>query len=83
MKPLDTSDEAWRLLIQIWREMPGAEKVAQAWEHSRAMMDLFKGGIRSRHPAYSEEEVRLAAARRTLGDDLFRQAYPGKPLLRL
>ena len=33
--------------------------------------------MRSRHPDYRDEEVRLASIRLTLGEKLFGEAYPG------
>jgi len=36
-----------------------------------------RGGMRSRHPDYSDEEVRLATIHLTLGEKLFGEAYPG------
>ena len=82
MRPLDTTEEAWRVQIEIWRRMSGSEKVALAWRCSHFVRALLESGIRARHADYSASEVRLAAIRRELGDDLFTQAYPGKPLLR-
>ena len=38
-------------------------------------------GIRFRHPEYSDDEARHALFRLTLGDDLYKAAWPGRPLL--
>lgn len=43
--------------------------------------EIAQAGIRARHPGYSAAEVRWALFRLLLGDDLFRAAYPGRPLL--
>ena len=42
---------------------------------------LSRAGIRSRHPAYTDDDVELALRRLLYGDDLFRRAWPGCPLL--
>ena len=38
-------------------------------------------GIRSRHPEYTDDEVRHAMLRLTLGDELYAAAWPSRPLL--
>jgi hypothetical protein len=42
---------------------------------------LTRAGIRARHPDYTDDEVELAIRRLLLGDDLFRRAWPTRPLL--
>ena len=46
-------------------------------ELSDAVREIAAEGVRSRHPEYSDEQVRLAVIRLTLGEKLFREAYPG------
>lgn len=48
---------------------------------SEAAFETARTGIRSRHPDYSDSQIRLAEIRMRLGDDLFRAAFPGRPLL--
>jgi hypothetical protein len=48
---------------------------------SSDMRELTRAGIRARHGDYSEEDVELALRRILLGDDLFRRAWPSRPLL--
>ncbi|NQT88381.1 hypothetical protein HQ560_16565 [bacterium] len=83
IKPADTTDEALLRQLEIWRNMSGSDKIALSWEWSRQIRATLEAGIRSRHPDYSDDDVRLTAIRRELGDDLFRQAYPDSPLLSL
>lgn len=80
-RPADTSEDAYRRQIEIWRGMTGSQKVALGWQWSRHVRATLEAGIRSRHPDYTDDEVRLAAIRRELGDRLFAQAYPESPLL--
>jgi hypothetical protein len=42
---------------------------------------VTRAGIRARHPDYSVEQADLALYRLLYGDDLFRRAWPGRPLL--
>ena len=43
--------------------------------------DLARAGIRQRHPEYSADEVESAMLRLVLGDDLYRRAWPSRPVL--
>jgi hypothetical protein len=71
----DTSLEAERLQIGIWRAMTPAEKWALL-EDLHASANLFlEAGIRLRHPHAGPEEVRMRRLCLTLGKDLVRQAY--------
>jgi hypothetical protein len=38
-------------------------------------------GIKSRHPEYSDEDLRLAFARLVLGDDCVLRVWPGRSLV--
>ena len=44
---------------------------------NRAVRELARVGIRWRHPGYTEEQVRMALIRLTLGESLFGEAFPG------
>ena len=48
---------------------------------SELARELVRETIRRRHPEYNERELRMAWFRSLLGDDLFRRAYPGEPML--
>lgn len=56
-------------------------RVEVAADLSEAVFELSRTGIRLRHPTYDDAEVRLAELRLRLGDELFRAAFPGRPLL--
>jgi hypothetical protein len=81
MRPRDTSPGGHRAQLDAYRCM-GADRRAQlAGRLSADVRQLSRAGIRSRHPAYTDEDVELALRRMLYGDDLFRRAWPGLPLL--
>ncbi len=75
--PADTRPEAARVQLEIIRRMPPHRRLEQALAMSDHVRRLVADGARDRHPDYSDEQVRLAVIRISLGDDLFRRAYPG------
>lgn len=75
--PADTTPEAARVQRDVYRSMPAERKFALAFQMSDSTRRLADAGVRSRHPDYSEEQVRLAVAKLYLGPALFRQAFPG------
>jgi hypothetical protein len=75
--PADTTPEAWRVQVEIYRRMSPNRRLGLAFEMSDTLRRTVTDGVRSRHPDYSEDQVRLAVARLWLGDDLFRKVYPG------
>lgn len=75
--PADTSLEAFQVQVGIFRRMPPERRLAMVFEMSNSMRRLAASGVRSRHPNYSEEQVRLAVTWLTLGEKLFHEVYPG------
>lgn len=73
---MDTSPEADRIQVEIFRKMKPEERLKRSFELSAAMKRLNATGVRMRHPEYSDEEVRLAVIRMRLGDELFLKVYP-------
>jgi len=75
--PADTTLEAARVQMEIYRSMTPARR----WELTSEMSDFVRtisaDGVRSRHPEYSEAQVQLAVIRISLGKELFGKAYPG------
>jgi hypothetical protein len=61
--------------------MGGAARVGIAFQLADTTRHLAMAGIRRRHPGYTDEEVKLAWARITLGDELCRAAWPHRPLV--
>ena len=77
----DTSEDARRVLLERIRAMTPAQRVAEGERLCRTARAFMRAGIRSRHPEYSGEQVEEALARLLWGDDLYRAAKPGRPLL--
>jgi len=78
-RPRDTSEEAARVQLEIYRRMAPEERLRLGLELTRMSRDLVAQGIRARHPDYSDEDVRWAFIRLWLGPALFARAYPGGP----
>lgn len=55
----DTSREAEERQIAHWRALPDPEKARVLSELTRAAQQLARAGVLARHPAASEEEIRL------------------------
>jgi hypothetical protein len=78
---LDTDDETDRVQVEVYRKMGGPGRLATAFRLNGLARRTALAGIHSRHPDYSEEELRLAYARLVLGDDTVRQAWPDRQLV--
>ena len=81
MIPLDTSPDAHAVHVSALRSRTGSQRVRMALSMSEELRAISRSGIRSRHPAYSEEEVSWALFRLLHGDELFTRAWPAAPLL--
>jgi len=77
----DTSNEAARIQALVYRRMGPERRVRAAAEMSEDARRISAGGIRSRHPQYTDAQVRHALNRLVLGDALFAAAWPKAPLL--
>jgi hypothetical protein len=66
-RPADTSADARRIQLAIFRRMTGPERVAMAFEMSEAARALTESGIRHRHPDWSDEQVLDALLAQLLG----------------
>ena len=75
--PRDTSLEAFRTQLEIYRQMSPEARLEQALQWSEQVQELGRIGIRLRHPEYTDREVQLASIRLRLGNELFRRVYPG------
>ena len=72
MAHTDTSAEADRVQVEVYRRMGGAGRAAAVFRLIERARTLTLAGIRHRHPEYDEEQRRLAFARLVLGDELVR-----------
>jgi hypothetical protein len=77
----DTTSEAQAVQDAVMRAMGGPRRVEMVVAMTATAEEVTRAGIRSRHPDYSEDEVRLTAWRLRWGDDLYRAALPGAPVL--
>ena len=75
--PRDTSLEAFRTQLEIYRQMSPEARLEQALQWSEQVQELGRIGIRLRHPEYTDREVQLSSIRLRLGNELFRRVYPG------
>jgi hypothetical protein len=75
MRPRDTSPEAWRVFIEIFRKMSPQEKLERTLDLSEFIRGVCEAGIRSQYPDASDREVFLRLTARTLGFELFRKVY--------
>jgi hypothetical protein len=75
MRPADTSPEAWRLFIELVRQLPPEERLRRALELSETVRLAAEDGLRRAHPEASERELFLMAARQKLGEELCRKVY--------
>lgn len=71
----DTSPEAERVLIELWRQASPARKFAMIEEATRAFRESLLAGLRERYPADSPERPRRRFADLWLGPDLARQVF--------
>ena len=77
----DSSTEAERLQVSLWRSMSPARKAQAVGSLCRATQELSLAGIRHRYPHASERECLLRLTALKLGPDLMRVVYPGSASL--
>jgi hypothetical protein len=75
-RPLDTSPEAERVQIEIFRKMTPERRLRVAAELRQLVRKSLAEGVRMRHPDYNEEQVYLAVTRLTIPEKLFLKVYP-------
>jgi hypothetical protein len=79
--PEDTSPIAHQLQIAVYRRLGPEARVALAISMSEEARRVMAAGIRARHPEYDDNAVLAAVRRLTLGDRLFRAAWPRAPVV--
>ena len=75
----DTSPEAERVLIELWRQATPARKFALVLDTTRSMQEFMLAGLRERHPQDSPVRLRRRFAQLWLGPDLANRAYGELP----
>ena len=77
----DTTPDADEVQLEAYRRMGGPGRAAIMFRLNELSRQATIAGIRSRHPDYTDEELRLAFARLVLGDDCVRAVWPGSRLV--
>jgi hypothetical protein len=79
-RPLsDTSPEAERVLIELYRRMPAWQKLRQVVALNRMLRNLALDDIRCRHPHADAQELKLRLASRWLSAEMMRRVYGWDP----
>jgi hypothetical protein len=81
VRPPDTSPEGHAAQLEVYRRLGPTRRAQLAAQMSVDTRRLTREGIRSRHPDYTAEQTELALRRLLYGDELFRRAWPGRPLI--
>jgi hypothetical protein len=77
----DTNEAAAAVQLGVYRRMTSDQRLRAACELGMVSRQLLEAGIRTRHPEYSDADVRWATIRAWLTPALFRDAYPDGPEL--
>ena len=75
----DTSPEAERVLIELWRQATPARKFEMISSASRASRELALCGLKMRFPNDSPAQLRRRLAGLWLGEELAEKAYGALP----
>jgi hypothetical protein len=75
----DTRPETARLLLEGYRRMTAAQKLARVVDLSLASRQMAEARIRAQYPRADEREIRMRIAALTLGRDLVKRAYGWDP----
>ncbi len=76
MLRLDTTEEAERVQVEIFRQMKPEERLQAGIDLAQTCRKLLEAGVRARHPEYDANQVKLAVIRLQLGEELFLKVYP-------
>jgi hypothetical protein len=77
----DTDSDAHAVHLDVYRRLGGRARVEIMFRLTDSVRALSMSGIRRRHPASTDEQVRMAYARLRLGDALMREIWPTRPLV--
>lgn len=73
----DTTAEAERVQVAIWRRMSSLERAHVITGACRAARTFAFAGLRARHPDASDRKLLALYVELTAGPELARRAYPG------
>jgi hypothetical protein len=74
----DTTPGSHEAQIDAYRRMGETGRAAVTFSLIDLARRMAMAGIRTRHPEYTDEQVRHAYARLVLGDDLVRRVWPDR-----
>ena len=77
----DTAPDAEAVLRARRLALTPGQRIEEGLRASVFCREMMRAGIRRRHPEYSKLQVEHALERMLWGDDLFRAARPGEPLV--
>jgi hypothetical protein len=75
----DTSPEAEKVLIELYRQAPAWKKLRQVSQLTRMVQELALSDIRRRHPLADEREQKLRLASRWLSSQTMRRVFAWDP----
>ncbi len=75
----DTDPAVQAILLEGYRRMSGAQKLARMCAMYRMAQELARADIRRRYPDDSPRQVQLRLASRWLGADLMRRVFGWDP----
>ena len=81
MRARDTDATSHAVQIAVYRRIGPVGRARLAAEMAAETRQIARAGIRARHPEYGPDELNLALSRLLYGDDLYRRAWAGRPLL--
>jgi hypothetical protein len=76
MLRLDTTYEAEQVQVEIFRQMKPEARLQAGIDLAQTCRKLLGAGVRTRHPEYDENQVKLAVIRLQLREELFLKVYP-------
>lgn len=79
MNEKDTSPDAQRVLVDIYRKMPTNIKIRRIFEAYQTGKILAMAGLRESHPQASEKQIWYLWAKQHLGEKLFNEVYGALP----
>ncbi len=75
MLPKDTSPEAEKLVIELYRKMSPTEKLMRVFSAYKMGQELAIAGLKMRYPKATEDELEWLWKRQHLGTALFEEVY--------
>ncbi len=75
MNRRDTTKDAQKVLVDIYRQMPPAAKIERIFDAYQTGRLLKMAGLKLQHPQASKEQIWRLWARQHLGNELFEKVY--------